>query len=114
MKLSDEPEIVERRLWYAARQKEAAACLLEKAHIPPWLQVNDNDYKKESKNSNDLDDPHYYKDYKDSYELYAQEISDQQNNSLQISQQEKQERQPQIKLFSTFALSLAEESLAKG
>ena len=38
-RLSDDPEAVERRLWYGARQREAAAALMKISHIAPWMPL---------------------------------------------------------------------------
>lgn len=106
---SDDPEKVERRLWYESRQYEASVKLAQRAHIPPW--INDDDDKLNDTTNTDNDDSSSIRHY---YEGCAQEkkIEDDSVLGLPLPEQidQKKTDSQKMKMFTSYTLDIVDES----
>jgi hypothetical protein len=114
-RLSDDPEIVERRLWYVERGKEASEKLAQSSHIPPWIQHSDNDDKisSDSKNNGESTSIRYY--YVDENDVQEKQNEDDPMLTLPLLDQaeEKEKEKPKMKMFTTSTLEVVDDNAKK-
>jgi hypothetical protein len=110
-RLSDDPEIVERRLWYEERGKEASEKLAQSSRIPPWIQHSD--YDDESSSDTKSTSICYYYVGEDAVQEKQNEDDPILSLPLLDQAEEKKTEKRKMKMFTSSTLEMVDDNAKK-